>query len=35
MAFLEETTADADTGRVSNGTPGDYLVPVNAGVEGP
>jgi CO/xanthine dehydrogenase Mo-binding subunit len=32
QAILEETIADADTGRIANATFGDYLVPVNADV---
>lgn len=32
MAMFEETTTDAGTGRVANGTFGDYLVAVNADV---
>ncbi|MEV0716415.1 xanthine dehydrogenase family protein molybdopterin-binding subunit [Asanoa sp. NPDC050611] len=32
MALLEETAYDPNTGRVANGTFGDYLVPVNADV---
>jgi CO/xanthine dehydrogenase Mo-binding subunit len=32
MALLEETAFDPHTGRVANGTFGDYLVPVNADV---
>ncbi|MEV4620414.1 xanthine dehydrogenase family protein molybdopterin-binding subunit [Asanoa sp. NPDC049573] len=32
MALLEETVVDPNTGRVANGTFGDYLVPVNADV---
>lgn len=32
MALLEETVRDAGTGRVANGTFGDYLVAVNADV---
>ncbi|MCI2419817.1 xanthine dehydrogenase family protein molybdopterin-binding subunit [Saccharopolyspora sp. K220] len=32
MAHLEETTFDADNGRITNATFGDYLIPVNADV---
>jgi xanthine dehydrogenase YagR molybdenum-binding subunit len=32
MAMLEETISDARTGRIANGTFGDYLVAVNADV---
>jgi xanthine dehydrogenase YagR molybdenum-binding subunit len=32
MALFEETIFDADSGRVANGTFGDYLIPVNADV---
>jgi len=31
-ALLEETTTDAETGRIANATLGDYLIPVNADV---
>ena len=32
MTLFEETIFDTDTGRVANGTFGDYLIPVNADV---
>ncbi len=32
MALLEETVSDPGTGRIANGTFGDYLVAVNADV---
>ena len=32
MAMLEETVIDSGTGRITNATFGDYLIPVNADV---
>ncbi|GII90720.1 xanthine dehydrogenase family protein molybdopterin-binding subunit [Sinosporangium siamense] len=32
MALFEETVTDRDTGRIANGTFGDYLIPVNADI---
>jgi len=33
MALFEETITDAPSGRISNGTFGDYLIPVNADID--